>query len=108
MGTGVTYTLFFDEKTTDALSGTKLELDPHWGLAAQFSFDVQLTGDWFANLDARWLGIDTDVTLNDTPPTSPSVVTTEPFVAPSCTLRPDLHQGCSESYSRCQRIATRP
>ena len=62
VGAGLNYTLFFDEKTT-ALSGARLELDPSWGLAAQFGLDVQLAGDWFANLDARWLDIDTDARL---------------------------------------------
>jgi outer membrane protein len=26
--------------------------------------DVQLSGDWFVNVDARWLDIDTDAKLN--------------------------------------------
>ncbi len=64
MGAGVNYTLFFDEKTTGALAGSKLELDPSWGLGAQLGVDVQLSGDWFVNVDARWLDIDTDAKLN--------------------------------------------
>ena len=64
VGAGLNYTLFFDEKTSGALSGTDLELDPSWGLAAQFGLDVQLGGDWFANLDARWFDIESDATLN--------------------------------------------
>lgn len=63
-GAGVNYTLFFDEKTTGALAGSKLELDPSWGLAGQLGLDVELGGDWFANVDARWLDIDSDAKLN--------------------------------------------
>jgi outer membrane protein len=64
VGAGVNYTLFFDEKTQGALAGTKLELDPSMGLAAQAGLDVQLGSDWFANVDARWLDIETDATVN--------------------------------------------
>jgi outer membrane protein len=64
VGAGVNYTLFFDEKTRGALAGTKLELDPSWGLAAQAGLDVQLGSAWFANVDARWLDIDTDAKVN--------------------------------------------
>lgn len=64
VGAGLNYTLFFDEKTTGALSGTKLELDPSWGMAAQLGLDLRLGGEWFANVDARWIDIDTDAKLN--------------------------------------------
>lgn len=64
MGAGLNYTLFFDKKTTGALSGTDLELDPSCGPAAQFGLDVQVGRDWFANVDARWFDIDTDAKLN--------------------------------------------
>ena len=63
-GGGVNYTLFFDEKTTGALAGAKLELKPSWGLAAQLGLDVQLGSDWFANADLRWFDIDTGAKLN--------------------------------------------
>lgn len=63
-GVGLNYTLFFDEKTTGALAGNDLELDPSFGLAAQFGLDVELGGDWFANVDARWFDIDSDAKLN--------------------------------------------
>jgi outer membrane protein len=63
-GAGVNYTLFFHEKTVNALAGNDLELDPSWGLAAQLGLDVELGSDWFANVDARWLDIDSDARLN--------------------------------------------
>lgn len=64
LGAGLNYTLFFDEKTSGALAGTKLELDPSFGLAAQAGLDVQLSGAWFANVDLRWMDIETDAKLN--------------------------------------------
>jgi outer membrane protein len=64
VGAGVNYTLFFDEKTRGPLAGSKLELDPSWGIAAQLGIDVQLRGDWFVNADARWFDIDTDAKLD--------------------------------------------
>jgi outer membrane protein len=63
-GAGLNYTLFFHEKTVGALSGADLELDPSWGLAAQFGLDVDLGSDWFVNADARWFDIDSDASLN--------------------------------------------
>jgi outer membrane protein len=64
IGAGVNYTLFFDEKTTGALAGSKLKLDPSFGLAAQAGLDVSLGSDWFINVDVRWMDIDTDAKLN--------------------------------------------
>lgn len=63
-GLGVNYTLFFDEKTRGALAGSRLELDPSWGLAAQLGVDVQLNNHWFVSADARWIDIDTDAKLD--------------------------------------------
>ena len=64
VGAGLNYTLFFDEKTRGALAGAKLELDPSLGLAAQAGLDIELGSDWFANVDARWLDIETDAKVN--------------------------------------------
>lgn len=64
LGAGLNYTLFFDEKAVGALAGSKLELDPSWGLAGQFGLDVELGSNWFANVDARWFDIDSDAKLN--------------------------------------------
>ncbi|HEY8538394.1 MAG TPA: OmpW family outer membrane protein [Steroidobacteraceae bacterium] len=64
VGAGVNYTLFFDEKTTGALAGSKLELDPSFGLAGQVGLDVAINSNWFINVEARWIDIDTDAKLN--------------------------------------------
>lgn len=64
VGAGLNYTLFFDEQTRGALAGTKLELDPSFGPAAQAGLDIKLGSDWFANVDARWMDIETDAKVN--------------------------------------------
>lgn len=64
VGAGLNYTLFFDEKTRGALAGAKLELDPSIGAAAQAGLDIKLGSDWFANVDARWMDIETDAKVN--------------------------------------------
>lgn len=64
VGAGLNYTLFFDEKTRGALAGSKLELDPSFGLAAQAGVDISIGSVWFVNVDARWMDIDTDAKLD--------------------------------------------
>ncbi len=64
VGAGLNYTLFFSENTTGALAGSRLELDPSFGLAAQLGADIQLTDTWFMNVDLRWFDIDTDAQLD--------------------------------------------
>jgi outer membrane protein len=64
VGAGLNYTVFFSEDTTGALAGTDLSLDPSFGLAAQAGVDIAINSDWFVNIDARWLDIDSDAELN--------------------------------------------
>ncbi len=64
VGLGVNYTNFFDEETTGDLEGVDLSLDDSWGLAAQVGFDWMLGDKWFFNLDARWIDIETDASLD--------------------------------------------
>lgn len=64
VGAGLNYTLFFDEKTRGALAGSKLELEPSFGLAAQAGVDISIGSVWFVNVDARWMDIDTDAKLD--------------------------------------------
>ena len=64
VGFGINYTNFFSEKTTGPLIGTDLSLGDSWGLAGQIGFDVLLNDDWFFNLDARYIDIDTKATLD--------------------------------------------
>jgi outer membrane protein len=64
VGAGVNFTLIFDEETQGALAGTDLSLDNSFGLAAQIGADFALNDKWAINLEARWIDIDTDATLN--------------------------------------------
>lgn len=64
VGAGLNYTIFSDERTWGALQGTKLELDPSFGPAAQLGVDIDVIPGWIVNLDVRWLDIDTDAKLD--------------------------------------------
>jgi outer membrane protein len=77
VGVGLNYTLFFEEKTQGALAGTKLELDPSFGLAGQVGMDVALNDKWFVNADVRYIDIDSDAKLNGA---SLNTVNIDPYV----------------------------
>ena len=64
LGAGVNYTAFFSEDTRGALAGAKLKLDDSWGLAAHAGIDFALNERSAIRVDARWIDIDTDVTLD--------------------------------------------
>lgn len=64
IGTGVNYTLFFSEHSTGPLAGTRLKLDNSWGPAAHAGIDFRLDERWLLTLDARWIKMDADVSVN--------------------------------------------
>ena len=64
LGAGVNYTAFFSEDTRGALAGARLKLDDSWGLAAHAGIDFALNERSAVRVDARWIDIDTDVTLD--------------------------------------------
>lgn len=64
LGVGLNYTLFFSEETRGPLAGTDLELDSSVGLAAHAGLDFQIGERWSLGVDARWLDIDSDVSVN--------------------------------------------
>ncbi|BDU17918.1 OmpW/AlkL family protein [Lysobacter auxotrophicus] len=64
LGAGVNYTTFFSEDTRGALAGSRLKLDDSWGLAAHAGIDFALGERSAIRIDARWIDIDTDVSLN--------------------------------------------
>ena len=64
VGAGVNYTTFFSEDTTGALSGSDLKLDDSWGLAAHAGIDFSVGERGAIRIDARWIDIDTDVSLD--------------------------------------------
>ena len=63
-GLGLNYTTFFSEATTGALSGTELKLDDSWGIAARVGVDFALSERSALRLDARWIDISSDVSVN--------------------------------------------
>ena len=62
-GIGLNYTTFFDETTP---LGT-ISLDDSVGVAVQLGVDFALSDQGALRLNARWMDIDTDVTLNGSP-----------------------------------------
>lgn len=64
LGIGANATLFFDEKTRGALSGSDLSLRNSFGPAAQLGLDIDVSKSWFLSLDARWIDIDTRAMLS--------------------------------------------
>jgi outer membrane protein len=63
IGAGVNFTKFFSEDTTGALAGADLDLDDSWGLAAHAGIDFKVGENGAIRIDARWIDIDTDVSL---------------------------------------------
>jgi len=64
VGLGLNYTNFFSEETTGPIEGTDLSLSDSWGLAGQIGFDYMMNDQWFFNADVRYIGIDTNATLD--------------------------------------------
>ncbi len=60
VGAGINYTKFFSIKETASLGGAKLTLDDSWGLAAQAGVDFDINKKWFANVDVRYIQIETE------------------------------------------------
>jgi outer membrane protein len=66
VGVGLNGTVFFDEKTTGALADADLSLGPSFGPAGQLGVDILVNDNWFVNVDARWIDIDTSAKLSGT------------------------------------------
>lgn len=66
IGAGINYTLFFDEQGRGALTGSNVELDDSWGLAAQAGLDMAINNNWFVNGSVWYMDIDTDVSVDGT------------------------------------------
>ncbi len=61
-GIGLNYTTFFDESTP----GGTISLDDSFGLAVQLGVDFAINDRGAMRLNARWIDIESDVTLNGT------------------------------------------
>lgn len=66
-GAGVAYARISSEVTTASLGGQVLSLRDSSGLTAAVGLDMDLGSKWFANLDARWMDIDSSVHLGGVP-----------------------------------------
>ncbi|MET0533536.1 MAG: OmpW family outer membrane protein [Steroidobacter sp.] len=61
---GVAHTTFGSEKTSGALSDHAMKLADSTGMTMALGLDVNLDSNWYVNLDARWMDIDSDLTLD--------------------------------------------
>ena len=64
IGLGVNYTDFFSEKLYGPLEGASLSLDSSWGFAGEIGADIMLGQTWFLNGSLRYIGIESDATVN--------------------------------------------
>jgi len=62
VGAGINYTMFFDEQATAVI--TSISLKDSWGLALQAGADIDMGNNWFANVDVRYINIETTATTN--------------------------------------------
>jgi len=68
VGLGINYTKFYDERVTGGidLSGAEVDMDSSWGLAAQIGADYMISDDWFVNIDAKYIKIETTAHFSGT------------------------------------------
>lgn len=64
LGAGLNFTTFFSEKTSGSLTGSELKLENSLGLAAHAGLDISLSNKNALRIDARWIDIDSDVSLD--------------------------------------------
>lgn len=64
LGAGVNYTKFFSERTQGALAGGDLNLKASWGAAVHAGLDFRISDNSQIRVDARWMDIDTEVSLD--------------------------------------------
>ncbi len=68
-GVGVNYTAFLWNDATKNLERTlggpvDVDTSSSWGWAAQFGLDWDIGGNWFANIDVKYIDIDTTASLH--------------------------------------------
>lgn len=64
VGIGINYTTFFSIKEMGPLTGTMLELENSWGLAAHAGLDFSVSEHQFIRIDIRKLDIDSKAKVN--------------------------------------------
>jgi outer membrane protein len=60
VGVGVNYTTFFG---VDEPAGLNISYDDSWGLALQAGVNIPFGDGWSANIDVKYININTDVTI---------------------------------------------
>lgn len=70
-GVGLNYSLFYSYDLSEDLAGlgiTDIDFDNSLGASAQVGVDINMKGNWFFNLDLKYIQIDTEASLmvNDT------------------------------------------
>ena len=63
-GAGINYTHFFDESLPSGSALSTIDYDSSLGLAVQAGIDFDMGNDWFFNVDAKYIDINTDVTID--------------------------------------------
>lgn len=70
VGAGLNYTVFWNEKASDALEGavgrTRVHMKDSFGWAAQAGVDIDVSPKMFVNLDVKYIDIDTTARLRTT------------------------------------------
>ncbi|MDO5616051.1 MAG: OmpW family outer membrane protein [Cruoricaptor ignavus] len=83
VGTGINYTIFYDEGKNPAAAVTKVEYKDNVGFALQAGVDYFINEKFFLNLDAKKLFLQTDVKVHTVPAigaTVPADVKLNPWV----------------------------
>lgn len=82
IGAGVNYTLFYNED--EGPVADKVNYDNSLGLNFQLGFDIDISDKWFINLDAKYILLNTNVSVNATSALGATVgadVDINPFIA---------------------------
>lgn len=64
LGAGINYTYFFNHDTVPGSAATSIRYKNGWAPAFQAGADVHLTGNWYANVDVKYVMIDTSAKIN--------------------------------------------
>lgn len=77
VGTGVNYTIFYN---ADPGAVVDVDYENGFGYALQLGFDYDLDDTWFLNVDAKYVGLSTDVSVNAGIATVPAEVDINPLL----------------------------
>ncbi len=64
VGAGLNYTVFFNEETSGALDGNRLQLEDSAGIALHAGLDYKISERAALRADLRWMDIESKVKLN--------------------------------------------